>query len=128
MFQDGLDQLLMIAWIDLIQTGSHHGDRATAGFESSAMGRGVDTARQSGDDRDTPLGQLARKHQRRVLAVGRTAARAHDGDTRPFQALCPGTFQVEDHGRIVGFSQQRGINTIVEDQDLTAQTAHFANL
>ena len=62
------------------QPARESGDGPTAAFQRAAMGRGVDAASKSRDDREAGAGQLARELCGHAQAVARAAPRADDAD------------------------------------------------
>ena len=82
---DRLVQLAVLLGVDAVDAAAEDGDRA--GRHGALMGRGVDAARQAGDDDEAALPELQRHVAGEAPAIGRGVARADDGDGRPLQHL-----------------------------------------
>src|SRR5581483_3272433 len=77
-------------------------------IEGAAVGCGVDSARETGDDNRAGGGQLAPEGERDGGAVGRARTRTDDRDTRAIEELeRRGAAQEQAERRIVNLSQPR---------------------
>jgi hypothetical protein len=118
----------MIARIALVDSRSQDGDGSSAGFQGATVCGRINTPGKSRNNGHATLRQIAGKHQGRILAVGRTAARTDQGNAGLIQALCPRAFYIEDDRRVVNLTQERRINAVVEHEQVTAQITNFLNL
>jgi hypothetical protein len=115
---DGRQQGLMLARIDLVMAAGEHGDGAA--LDRGAVGGLIDATRQTRDDDKTGLAEIARQLAGEFQAGAGGIARADDRDHRPHRYLQRAA-QSEQGRRIVEHGEPRRIAGFIRRQQADAE-------
>lgn len=102
--QDGFGQRDVLGRIEFVEPAGQHGHGS--GAKTGGMRRGVDAARQAGDDRIALGAEVAGQHPSEFLTGGGGVARADDADGE-----LPGEVFATDHGE-----QGRGMRDVAQQR------------
>ena len=78
--RDGVGQSAMLGRVEVEDSASEHGDRASRGVQRAAVGGGVDAPRQAADDRQAGAGEPGCQPFRLANSVMGGMTRTNDGD------------------------------------------------
>ncbi len=105
---DAARELRVRGRVVAIDAAAEHGDGRALGLERTAVGLGVDAAREAADDDEPGSARAPARDSARRRAVARAGARTDDRDGRPREQLELGIAAYEQAGRwIVNRAQER---------------------